>query len=246
MSHIDLSRPGSPRTVVSGARARWAGLAAAALCGVILPVTASSGQAGPPTDPKGNNGTVKVDGAPWDDHPDNEPHPGCAFQIDFYGFDEGVGDAQVTFALQAPTTDGTLAVESGDLTPAIGGDAAGGGTDLDASETYKLGFTGAPAKQGYHVKLTVHAPGSIGADTKHKVFWVSDCDAMPEATTTTTAPLTTTTAPAPDAVLHASESEGTPSAVEGRTEDAAPAGAEAATTAAAGAIPVQGSPALTG
>ena len=29
--------------------------------------------------------------------------------------------------------------------------------------------------QGYHVKLTVNAPGSIGADTKYKVFWVTGC-----------------------------------------------------------------------
>ena len=41
-------------------------------------------------DPPGNNGTVKVDGEEFDDHPDNEPHVGCIFQIDWYGFDEGV------------------------------------------------------------------------------------------------------------------------------------------------------------
>ncbi len=31
-------------------------------------------------------------------------------------------------------------------------------------------------QQGYHVKLTIHAPGSQGADTKHKVFWVEPCE----------------------------------------------------------------------
>ncbi len=36
--------------------------------------------------PPGNNGTIKVDGVPFDDLPDNEPHVSCTFQIDFYGF----------------------------------------------------------------------------------------------------------------------------------------------------------------
>ncbi len=39
--------------------------------------------------PPGNNGTVKIDGVEWDIHPNNEPHVGCVFQVDFYGFDAG-------------------------------------------------------------------------------------------------------------------------------------------------------------
>ena len=129
-------------------------------------------------DPAGNNGTVKIDRAPFDSDPNNEPHVTCSFQVDFYGYDKGVGNADVQFELQPPTKDGrTLTVVSGDLTPNIGEDAAGGGTDVDAQETYTLKFTGAPhEKQGYHVKLTVHAPGSQGADVKHKVFWVQPCN----------------------------------------------------------------------
>jgi hypothetical protein len=125
----------------------------------------------------GNNGTVKIDRAPFDSHPNNEPHVGCTFQVDFYNYDKGVGNANVLFELHAPTLKGrTLTVVNGDLTPNIGEDAAGGGTDVDAQETYTLAFTGEPhAKQGYHVKLTVHAPGSQGADVKHKVFWVEPC-----------------------------------------------------------------------
>lgn len=128
-------------------------------------------------DPAGNNGTVKIDRTPFDNHPNNQPHTTCTFQVDFYGFDANVGNAAVIFEMQAPTNKGqTLQVVSGDLTPNIGEDAASGGTDLDASETYKLAFTGTPhASQGFHVKLTVHAPGSQGNDTKHKVFWVQPC-----------------------------------------------------------------------
>lgn len=131
------------------------------------------------TKPPGNNGTVKVDGIEFDDHPNNEPHVGCTFQIDFYGYDEGDLFATATFELHPPTTSPTgddLLLHDTDIF--IGEDEAGGGTDLDASVTYDLeealaasGATAHP-QQGFHVKLTVHAEGSIGADVKHKVFWV--------------------------------------------------------------------------
>ena len=78
----------------------------------------------------------------------------------------------------------------------IGEDPAGGGTDLDASETYDLtaalaGFEPHPI-QGFHVKLTVNAEGSQGADVKHKVFWVT-CEKPPP--TTSTSSTTSTTKP---------------------------------------------------
>jgi hypothetical protein len=74
-------------------------------------------------------------------------------------------------------------------------DNSGGGSEagLDASETYTLDFTGIEPHpvQGFHVKLTIHAEGSQGADVKHKVFWVTGCGPAP--TTTTTSGTTTTT-----------------------------------------------------
>jgi hypothetical protein len=30
-------------------------------------------------------------------------------------------------------------------------------------------------QQGYHIKVVVNAPGSIGDDRKMKVFWVEEC-----------------------------------------------------------------------
>jgi hypothetical protein len=39
--------------------------------------------------PPGNNGTIKVDAQLFDAAPDDEPHVGCTFQVDFYGYDEG-------------------------------------------------------------------------------------------------------------------------------------------------------------
>ena len=128
-------------------------------------------------DRAGNNGTVKIDNAPFDSHPNNEPHVTCAFQVDFYNYGAGDYWANVHFALHPPTRSGrTMTTTTGDETPFIGEDPPGGGTDVDAQETYQLSFTGSPhPKQGYHVKLTINAPHSQGADTKHKVFWVKPC-----------------------------------------------------------------------
>ena len=139
----------------------------------------SKGKAG--QDPAGNNGTVKI--APYgeiDRIPDNTPHPGCTFQVEWYGFDEGDDVvSQVSFAMQAPTSDVALSVD-GPTEVFVGGDSASGaGTEsgLDGRETYTLSFDGEPhPKQGYHVKLTVATPRSQGNDTKTKVFWVEDCE----------------------------------------------------------------------
>ncbi|MGI8517329.1 MAG: hypothetical protein ACR2ME_03165 [Acidimicrobiia bacterium] len=154
--------------------------------------TAAVGAPNPP----GNNGTVKIDGVAFDDHPNNEPHVGCVFQVDFYGFDEGDLFADVTFAVHPPTGNEVILTDE----VFIGeDDNSGGGSEagLDASATYDLsallaGFTPHP-QQGYHIKLTVNADGSQGADTKHKVFWVSGCTTPPTTTTTTSPPTTSST-----------------------------------------------------
>jgi hypothetical protein len=141
----------------------------------------------------GNNGTVKVDGVPFDDLPNNEPHVGCVFQIDFYGYDEGQLFASVSFDLDPPTGGMIpLLSESGIF---IGEDSASGGgstAGLDASETFDLSAaiaaTGEPPhpQQGWHIGLTVHADGSIGADTKHKEFWVTGCGGYPPSVSSST------------------------------------------------------------
>jgi hypothetical protein len=131
------------------------------------------------SDPPGNNGTVKIDGLPWDDAPNNEPHPGCTFEVDFYGFDQGDLYADVTFEAVAPTAGGVLREDRvfiGEDQNDGGGSTAG----LDASARFDLsdavaGIAPHP-KQGWHVRLTVHADGSQGADVKHKVFWIAGCE----------------------------------------------------------------------
>ena len=148
------------------------GIATAACLALVAPGSAAN--------PPGNNGTVKIDADPFDDAPDNEPHVGCVFQVDFYGYDEGDLSAVVTFEAHAPTQ--RLGVDQTLLTDEVfigEDDNSGGGSEagLDASRTYFLDLSGIEPhpQQGVHVKLTVNAEGSRGADLKHKVFWVTDC-----------------------------------------------------------------------
>ena len=164
-------------------------------------VLTGAGWASAGPNPPGNNGTIKIDDVPFDDHPNNEPHVGCVFQVDFYGYDEGDLDAEVTFEAHPPTQrDGDDQVLLTDTVFIGEDDNSGGGSEagLDASETYILDFTGIEPHpvQGFHVKLTIHAEGSQGADVKHKVFWVTGCGPSP-TTTTTTGGTTTTTRAAP-------------------------------------------------
>ena len=179
--------------------ARWTSRAAAiagcvALAGLATPAFAQ--------DPPGNNGTVKVDGVAFDDDPANEPHPDdCTFQIDFYGFDKGNLFADVTFETQSPTPTGPDQVILETDRVFIGGDDnSGGGSQagLDASATYTLDFGDIEPQpnQGFHVKLTIDAEGSQGADSKFKVFWVPPCP-TPTPTPTPTPSKSHTPSPTP-------------------------------------------------
>jgi len=169
--------------------------AVAGVAGITAGAAADPGQG--KGNPPGNNGTVKI--APhgeMDGIPQNTPHVGCEFQVEWYGYDEGDDIiSNVAFAMHAPTKDVGLGVE-GPEEVFVGGDpATGAGTETgqDGVEVYTLSFEGEPhPQQGYHVKLTVTTPYSHGNDTKTKVFWVEGCeDEAP--TSTTSVPETTET-----------------------------------------------------
>lgn len=164
--HID-----DRRTTVAG---RALAIAAAAL--IWLAASAGPVSADPPGGSGRGGGTVTVDGLPVDGR---GPHVGCTFQIDFYGFDEGADlFADVSFEAHPPTGRGVLIADRvfiGEDDDSGGASAAG----LDAQRSYDLSaalqaFTPHP-NQGFHVKLTVNADGSHGADTRHRVFWVTGC-----------------------------------------------------------------------
>ena len=116
-----------------------------------------------------NKGTVKVDGVPFDQHTDNEPHPGCSFEITFFDFDAGSHHASYQFDLQPPSGTATLVSKTIDFQGGQGFDAGTGAIDLSSAIT----AAGAHRQQnqGYHIELTV----DTGNGPKHKVFWV-DCN----------------------------------------------------------------------
>ncbi|GEP39758.1 hypothetical protein NPS01_34210 [Nocardioides psychrotolerans] len=143
--------------------------------------SAASAPPGGASDPGGNNGTVKiVEDGDFDSIPNNDPHVGCTFSLEWYGFDKGADIiSTVTFEMQAPTASVGLTVD-GPPTVFVGGDPASGAgtpTGLDGRQAYTLSFDGPPHPiQGYHLKLTIETPGSQGSDKKYKVFWVEGCD----------------------------------------------------------------------
>ncbi|GCD90912.1 hypothetical protein [Nocardioides sp. LS1] len=166
--------------------ASLAALAGLATAGLLAPTAAFAGN------PAGNNGTVKIDGTDADAN-ENNPHVGCTFIVEWYGFDKGSDIiSDVTFESWAPTADAKLTVDGQTKVFVGADDASGGGSlaGLDGRETYTLHFVGTPqAQQGFHVKMTVNTPGSNGADKKSKVFWVQGCD---DTTTDPTDPGDTT------------------------------------------------------
>jgi hypothetical protein len=135
-------------------------------------------------DPPGNNGTVKIDGIELDSHSDNEPHPGCLFEVDFYGFGPSL-DATSTFYAWPPT--GTMQQIEQITTTLDGDDSEGGGSEagydggtglIDLSDNL-AGIIPHP-QQGFHVKVQVDVPegSDSNAFSKYKVFWVT-CEYSP-------------------------------------------------------------------
>jgi hypothetical protein len=146
-------------------------------------------------DPRGNNGTIKIDGAAWDTRVDNEPHPGCTFRVTFFGFDEGQ-TADITVTGQAPTGGGVLLHETIPTSDDRAGGAAhdyDGATRVFTADDLGLDAVTPHPKQGYHLKVTVdslQAPGGA----KQKVLWLAPCAAqspvVPPATQPETQPET--------------------------------------------------------
>jgi hypothetical protein len=124
-----------------------------------------------PAAPPGNNGTVKVDGIAFDSHPDNEPKPGCSFQIDYTGFDDPTQAFSHTFTIQSGDGNGTVVGgTSGNLVGGAGSYNHDLSSALSAFDPKDDGY--------YHIKLDVSLPDVPGG-SKHKVFKVA-CGDPPE------------------------------------------------------------------
>jgi hypothetical protein len=166
----------------------------------------------PPADGAANEGFVMVDGQLLEEITDEQAHLGCTFRVDFYNYDEGVGEAFVDFTMQDPT-DAAGVIVSGDTSPDIGEDPAGGSDDLDATVTYSLTFDGEPdPDRGFRVRVDIGAPGSHRSDEKHKVFWVTPCE-----TSTTTVPTTAPTTTVPSSTAPTTSSSTPPTTTEPST-----------------------------
>lgn len=196
-------------------RSRRTGAAAAVLGAAIIAAAGFAG-AGPAVaergsanahhgggQPNGANGSVKVDGLPLDPGPSNEPHlDDCRFAVQFFGFDEGGNDAEVTFDGWPPS--GTKVP----VQPLLGRSEFGfdggrpPGNTLDHEELYELDTSALTEnKKGeVHVKLTVTVTDAGGKVDfrKHKVFWIPRC-AGPTPTPTPTPTKTPTPTPTPTA-----------------------------------------------
>ncbi|GAC1322899.1 MAG: hypothetical protein NVSMB13_02000 [Mycobacteriales bacterium] len=159
------------------------------LAGAIPALAATSPGA---KDPAGNNGTFKVEGAPYD-HSDqrNEPHVSCSLELEFMNFDASQY-ADITFTGQSPTA-GPVIGSYLHRQLSDGRPASGASRDHDkvfqffgtpdptpgvVHETPQLdpSMLGAPAKQGYHIKLDVTL---ASGESKHKVFWMTPCTTSP-------------------------------------------------------------------
>jgi hypothetical protein len=172
----------------------WIGAAAVAVGGVWMVVSASGAASANGQAPGGNNGTIKIEAGPPDDRKANEPHVSCNVYVEFWGYDSGSQRAELIFDAHAPTNGGTILRDTASWsTPQREGgrhlDHTYGPADLAGAFT-RAGI--APAKQGWHVKLTVHVTGSKGSDVKHKVFWLEPCEGG-SGSTSTTRPSTSTT-----------------------------------------------------
>ncbi|HVV75020.1 MAG TPA: hypothetical protein VHC43_03215 [Mycobacteriales bacterium] len=102
----------------------------------------------------------------------------------------------VSFAGQAPTGQGVpVSFVAPDGTSITSPDPAGGGNDFDGELTFTatpdaLAVLGAPAHNGYHVRLT--ADTGQGGGHKYKVFWISACaPATPSTSASTPTPALT-------------------------------------------------------
>jgi hypothetical protein len=125
-----------------------------------------------------NRGFIQVEGENIDDIPQNKPHQGCVFTIEFRNFD-GTGLVTATLTLINPTPGGSTSA-----TATLEDDPAGGGHDLDA--TIVMSLSNIPGiedveplmiagKPSLHVRLDVTTPWG----EKHHVFWAMNCPPQP-------------------------------------------------------------------
>ncbi|MEU0151669.1 LPXTG cell wall anchor domain-containing protein [Micromonospora fulviviridis] len=196
------------------ARAALTAAAATAMLGL---VAAPAWATGNPHNPKGDNGTVKIDGAPFSDKVDNQPHVTCEFELEFFNFDQNQ-KANITLWAQAPSATPKDKVVWSNSNVLISDDPASGAeNDHDvviklSSKDLDLTGLNLHPQQGYHIKLDVDLTDGKAFDDKHKVFWLKPCESSTGSPTPTpTMPGEETPTPTPGGSENPSENpSGTP------------------------------------
>ena len=118
----------------------------------------------------GNKGTVKISEVGGAADESNDPHVGCTFDVQWWGYTRS--KSAITFEGQAPTKDVDITITGPKTVELPAVDSA---DKINLTRTYTLAFKGdAPqAKQGYHVKMLTETETAKGNDKKSKVFWVA-------------------------------------------------------------------------
>ena len=181
----------------------------------------------PQADPRGNNGTFKVDGPVLDTSHGNEPHVSCAFRLNLFGYDAGQL-ARIAFTAVAPTPGATTRVDG---LPLISTSTAKGGQydgSYPAAGTLTAADLGLDPTVAHHVKVRVESINADGSEVpggaKTKVFWLEPCAAAEPAAVDATTPVA-----APRAVVPAAAPAAAPAAPALAPAAAAPVSGEAGT-----------------
>lgn len=114
-----------------------------------------------------NSGTIKVAQVGAGTEPDNDPKPGCALRVDFYGF--RAGTLNVTISVIPPTGNDAIATDTVSLA------TSARGNEYQTSRTYDL--SGAlsslgSSADGYHLRVDAQREGFPGNGSKTKVLWL--------------------------------------------------------------------------
>ncbi|MET8837599.1 LPXTG cell wall anchor domain-containing protein [Micromonospora sp. NPDC004540] len=166
------------------ARAALTAAAATAMLGLVAGPACATGN---PHNPKGDNGTVKIDGVEFTDKVDNQPHVTCEFELEFFNFDQDQ-KANIKLWAQPPSASPKDKLVWSKKDVVISTDPASG-AENDHDEVIKLSskdldLAGLTLKdKGYHIKLDVDLTDGKSSDAKHKVFWLTPCESSGNPTT---------------------------------------------------------------
>jgi hypothetical protein len=122
-----------------------------------------------------NSGTIKIASLGSDTHPEDEPHPGCAFRVDFYGFREGWLTTEVS--LQPPS--GRQFLDSARVHISEDGRGNEYQTSIAFDMMERLRAIDGQAER-FHILVDARRDDARGNGSKTKVLWL-ECPASDDS-----------------------------------------------------------------